>query len=199
MFFSPIPAHCSRPKAVANADIEAGDRAELHSRLRYSCKPGYKRKAGTSSLIQCILWNGSEARWTHPTLQCIRENLGEFGISPLQLPQCHLCQQHLMGWSHTPPGHQRTFQQRTHPRWDRARPRCPSHPRIMLQVGPIPNSPGLVLSTENLLFSLLSTLLFSEAAPSIHPFPTFAAQNFLFSPLFQFPSSPWPLPLVSWE
>uniref|UniRef100_A0A8C0U5K2 Sushi domain-containing protein n=1 Tax=Cyanistes caeruleus TaxID=156563 RepID=A0A8C0U5K2_CYACU len=71
-----IPA--PRPKAVANAHIEAGNRTELNSRLRYSCNPGYKRKAGTSSLIQCILWNGSEPRWTDPTLQCIRKsgNLG---------------------------------------------------------------------------------------------------------------------------
>ncbi|XP_023774679.1 interleukin-15 receptor subunit alpha [Cyanistes caeruleus] len=66
-------ARCSRPKAVANAHIEAGNRTELNSRLRYSCNPGYKRKAGTSSLIQCILWNGSEPRWTDPTLQCIRD------------------------------------------------------------------------------------------------------------------------------
>nr|XP_054486955.1 interleukin-15 receptor subunit alpha isoform X2 [Agelaius phoeniceus] len=65
--------HCSPPKAVANAHIDAGNRTELNSRLRYSCKPGYKRKAGTSSLIQCILWNGSQPRWTHPTLQCIRD------------------------------------------------------------------------------------------------------------------------------
>ncbi|XP_072774497.1 interleukin-15 receptor subunit alpha isoform X2 [Taeniopygia guttata] len=67
------PAHCSRPKAVANARIEVGNRSELNSRLRYSCNPGYKRKAGTSNLIQCILWNGSEPRWTDPTLQCIRD------------------------------------------------------------------------------------------------------------------------------
>uniref|UniRef100_A0A674G998 Sushi domain-containing protein n=1 Tax=Taeniopygia guttata TaxID=59729 RepID=A0A674G998_TAEGU len=60
-----------RPKAVANARIEVGNRTELNSRLRYSCNPGYKRKAGTSNLIQCILWNGSEPRWTDPTLQCI--------------------------------------------------------------------------------------------------------------------------------
>ncbi|RMB90271.1 hypothetical protein DUI87_33304 [Hirundo rustica rustica] len=40
-------ARCSRPKAVANAHIDAGNRTELNSRLRYSCKPGYKRKAGT--------------------------------------------------------------------------------------------------------------------------------------------------------
>ncbi|XP_071280332.1 interleukin-15 receptor subunit alpha isoform X2 [Agelaius tricolor] len=65
--------HCSPPKAVANAHIDAGSRTELNSRLRYSCKPGYKRKAGTSSLIQCILWNGSQPRWTDPTLQCIRD------------------------------------------------------------------------------------------------------------------------------
>uniref|UniRef100_A0A8C5TRY6 Sushi domain-containing protein n=1 Tax=Malurus cyaneus samueli TaxID=2593467 RepID=A0A8C5TRY6_9PASS len=62
------------PCAVANARIDAaGNGAELNSRLRYSCNPGYKRKAGTSSLIQCILWNGSEPRWTDPTLQCIRK------------------------------------------------------------------------------------------------------------------------------
>ncbi|XP_063253224.1 interleukin-15 receptor subunit alpha isoform X2 [Prinia subflava] len=66
-------ARCSRPKAVANAHIDAGSRTELNSLLRYSCNPGYKRKAGTSSLIQCILWNGSEPRWTLPTLQCIRD------------------------------------------------------------------------------------------------------------------------------
>ncbi|XP_056338277.1 interleukin-15 receptor subunit alpha isoform X2 [Oenanthe melanoleuca] len=66
-------AHCSPPKAVANAHIDAGNRTELNSRLRYSCNPGYKRRAGTSSLIQCVLWNGSEPRWTQPTLQCIRD------------------------------------------------------------------------------------------------------------------------------
>ncbi|XP_054149643.1 interleukin-15 receptor subunit alpha [Melozone crissalis] len=65
--------HCSPPKAVANAHIDAGHRTELNSRLRYSCNPGYKRKAGTSSLIQCVLWNGSQPRWTDPTLQCIRD------------------------------------------------------------------------------------------------------------------------------
>ncbi|XP_030917756.1 interleukin-15 receptor subunit alpha-like [Geospiza fortis] len=70
---APLPVHCSHPKAVANAHIDAGNHTELNSRLRYSCNPGYKRKAGTSSLIQCILWNGSEPRWTDPTLRCIRD------------------------------------------------------------------------------------------------------------------------------
>lgn len=123
--------------------------------------------------------------------------------APLQLPHGHL-----MGCPQTDPGHWRCFQHRTHPHWERAQPRCPSHPRIMPQVGPIPKgiqpSPGACFTHKGsfafpIEFSLLSNLLFSEAPPSIHPFPTFAAQNLLFSLLFQFPSSPWPLPSVSWE
>ncbi|XP_031961553.1 interleukin-15 receptor subunit alpha isoform X6 [Corvus moneduloides] len=81
---------CSRPKAVANAHIDAGNRMELNSLLRYSCNPGYKRKAGTSSLIQCILWNGSEPRWTDPTLQCIRDPaLSQESPSPELPPAPH--------------------------------------------------------------------------------------------------------------
>ncbi|XP_048156149.1 interleukin-15 receptor subunit alpha isoform X4 [Corvus hawaiiensis] len=82
---------CSRPKAVANAHIDAGNRTELNSLLRYSCNPGYKRKAGTSSLIQCILWNGSEPRWTDPTLQCIRDPaLSQETPSPELPPAPHM-------------------------------------------------------------------------------------------------------------
>ncbi|XP_042647979.1 interleukin-15 receptor subunit alpha isoform X2 [Tyto alba] len=66
------PARCSHPKDVANAHIDAGDNLLLNTRLRYTCNPGYKRKAGTSSLIQCILRDGSaEPDWTPITLQCI--------------------------------------------------------------------------------------------------------------------------------
>ncbi|XP_048156147.1 interleukin-15 receptor subunit alpha isoform X2 [Corvus hawaiiensis] len=87
----PIPVRCSRPKAVANAHIDAGNRTELNSLLRYSCNPGYKRKAGTSSLIQCILWNGSEPRWTDPTLQCIRDPaLSQETPSPELPPAPHM-------------------------------------------------------------------------------------------------------------
>ncbi|XP_010071361.1 PREDICTED: interleukin-15 receptor subunit alpha, partial [Pterocles gutturalis] len=65
---------CSRPKDVANAHIDVGNNTLLNARLRYTCNPGYKRKAGTSSLIQCVLRDGSaEPDWTHTTLQCIRD------------------------------------------------------------------------------------------------------------------------------
>ncbi|XP_054045052.1 interleukin-15 receptor subunit alpha [Rissa tridactyla] len=68
------PARCSHPKDVANAHIDVGNNTLLNARLRYTCNPGYKRKAGTSSLIQCILRDGStEPDWTHTTLQCIRD------------------------------------------------------------------------------------------------------------------------------
>lgn len=108
--------------------------------------------------------------------------------APLQLPHSHL-----MGCPQTDPGHRRRFQHRTHPHWERAQPRCPSRPRIMPQVGPIPKgiqpSPGACFTHKGsfafpMEFPLLSNLLFSEAPPSIHPFPTFAAQNLLFSLLF---------------
>ncbi|KAM4670900.1 interleukin-15 receptor subunit alpha isoform 2-T2 [Amazona ochrocephala] len=68
-----VPMQCSRPKDVANAHIDVGNTTPLNTRLRYTCNPGYKRKAGTSSLIQCILRDdSSEPAWTHTTLQCIR-------------------------------------------------------------------------------------------------------------------------------
>ncbi|XP_075370357.1 uncharacterized protein LOC142415618 [Mycteria americana] len=68
------PVRCSRPKDVANAHIDAGNNTLLNARLRYTCNPGYKRKAGTSSLIQCVLHDGSsEPNWTRTTLQCIRD------------------------------------------------------------------------------------------------------------------------------
>ncbi|POI30193.1 hypothetical protein CIB84_006057 [Bambusicola thoracicus] len=64
---------CGRPKDVANAIIDAGDTALLHTSLRYTCKLGYKRKAGTSTLIQCVLDHGKPV-WTSTELQCIRNN-----------------------------------------------------------------------------------------------------------------------------
>lgn len=63
---------CGRPKDVANAIINAGDTALVNTILRYTCKLGYKRKAGTSTLIQCILISDKPV-WTHTELQCIRD------------------------------------------------------------------------------------------------------------------------------
>ncbi|XP_059328932.1 interleukin-15 receptor subunit alpha [Ammospiza nelsoni] len=225
--FFPIPVHCSPPKAVANAHIDAGNRTELNSRLRYSCKPGYKRKAGTSSLIQCVLWNGSQPRWTDPTLQCIRDpalsreapgaasttqRAGTTSASPNSSPSPAPSQ------SPVPPAPDG-------PSPDGSRPpeMVPTPDTSTLGEGttplPIPpsdyaagwadcqgmpTSPGAwCIHKGSLTFPmellLLSDLLFSEAPPSIHPSPTFAAQHFLFSPLFQFPSGPWPLLLDSWR
>ncbi|XP_074759663.1 interleukin-15 receptor subunit alpha isoform X2 [Athene noctua] len=65
---------CSRPKDVANAHIDADNNLLLNTHLRYTCNPGYKRQAGTSSLIQCVLLEGSsEPDWTQTTLKCIRD------------------------------------------------------------------------------------------------------------------------------
>ncbi|KAM3673262.1 interleukin-15 receptor subunit alpha [Ammospiza maritima maritima] len=218
--------HCSPPKAVANAHIDAGNRTELNSRLRYSCKPGYKRKAGTSSLIQCVLWNGSQPRWTDPTLQCIRDpalsreapgaasttQRGTTSASPNSSPSPAPSQ------SPVPPAPDGPS-----PEGSRPPEMVPTPDTSTLGEGttplPIPpsdyaagwadcqgmpTSPGAwCIHKGSLAFPmellLLSDLLFSEAPPSIHPSPTFAAQHFLFSPLFQFPSGLWPLLLDSWR
>ncbi|KAM9205557.1 interleukin-15 receptor subunit alpha isoform 1-T1 [Mergus octosetaceus] len=75
---------CSRPKDVDNAHIDAGNNTQLHACLRYTCKPGYKRKAGTSGLIQCVL-HDSKPVWTPTRLQCIRDP-----ALPLQTPSPEL-------------------------------------------------------------------------------------------------------------
>ncbi|XP_035422497.1 interleukin-15 receptor subunit alpha-like isoform X1 [Cygnus atratus] len=75
---------CSRPKDVANAHIDVGNNTQLNACLRYTCKPGYKRKAGTSGLIQCVL-HDAKPIWTPTSLQCIRDP-----ALPLQTPSPEL-------------------------------------------------------------------------------------------------------------
>lgn len=54
------------------------------SRERYSCFSGFKRKAGTSSLTECVYnQTTGTARWTRPTLKCIREWLRPAGFEIL--------------------------------------------------------------------------------------------------------------------
>ncbi|XP_060048402.1 interleukin-15 receptor subunit alpha isoform X4 [Erinaceus europaeus] len=62
---------CPTPMSVAHADIQVKN-YHLHARERYTCKSGFKRKAGTSSLTQCVLNQTTNmAHWTPPNLQCI--------------------------------------------------------------------------------------------------------------------------------
>uniref|UniRef100_A0A8C8R671 Sushi domain-containing protein n=1 Tax=Pelusios castaneus TaxID=367368 RepID=A0A8C8R671_9SAUR len=63
---------CNMPKEVTNADIQVDDNYFLNARLRYTCKDGYKRKAGTSSLTVCIKDEITNTiQWTEPNIQCI--------------------------------------------------------------------------------------------------------------------------------
>ncbi|XP_006862854.1 PREDICTED: interleukin-15 receptor subunit alpha [Chrysochloris asiatica] len=64
---------CSTPTSVEHADIRVKSYS-LSSRERYICNSGFKRKAGTSSLTECVLnKNTNTAQWTTPNLKCIRD------------------------------------------------------------------------------------------------------------------------------
>nr|XP_039334494.1 interleukin-15 receptor subunit alpha isoform X4 [Saimiri boliviensis boliviensis] len=63
---------CPDPVSVEHADIQVKSYS-LHSRERYICNSGFKRKAGTSSLTECVLNKATNvAYWTTPSLKCIQ-------------------------------------------------------------------------------------------------------------------------------
>nr|XP_027800636.1 interleukin-15 receptor subunit alpha isoform X2 [Marmota flaviventris] len=62
---------CPTPMSVEHADIRVKSYT-LNSRERYVCNSGFKRKAGTSSLTECVLNKTTNtAHWTTPSLKCI--------------------------------------------------------------------------------------------------------------------------------
>uniref|UniRef100_A0A8C7APW6 Interleukin-15 receptor subunit alpha n=1 Tax=Neovison vison TaxID=452646 RepID=A0A8C7APW6_NEOVI len=63
---------CPPPMSVEHADIRVKSYS-LKSRERYTCNSGFKRKAGTSSLTECVLNETTNiAHWTIPNLKCIK-------------------------------------------------------------------------------------------------------------------------------
>nr|XP_055187108.1 interleukin-15 receptor subunit alpha isoform X3 [Nyctereutes procyonoides] len=64
---------CPPPTSVEHADIQVKSYS-VSSKERYSCNSGFKRKAGTSSLTECVLNKTTNtAHWTIPSLKCIRD------------------------------------------------------------------------------------------------------------------------------
>ncbi|XP_053428184.1 interleukin-15 receptor subunit alpha isoform X1 [Nycticebus coucang] len=64
---------CPAPTSVEHADIRVKSYT-VHSRERYVCNTGFKRKAGTSSLTECVFNNTTNTtHWTTPNLKCIRD------------------------------------------------------------------------------------------------------------------------------
>uniref|UniRef100_A0A8D2B6H2 Interleukin-15 receptor subunit alpha n=1 Tax=Sciurus vulgaris TaxID=55149 RepID=A0A8D2B6H2_SCIVU len=64
---------CPTPVAVEHADIRVKSHS-VNSRERYVCNSGFKRKAGTSSLTECVFNKTTNTtHWTTPSLRCIRD------------------------------------------------------------------------------------------------------------------------------
>uniref|UniRef100_A0A8C5YAB3 Interleukin-15 receptor subunit alpha n=1 Tax=Microcebus murinus TaxID=30608 RepID=A0A8C5YAB3_MICMU len=79
--FSSLPSTltgitCPTPTSVEHAGIRVKSYS-VHSRERYVCNSGFKRKAGTSSLTQCMFNETTQtAHWTAPNLKCITSSPG---------------------------------------------------------------------------------------------------------------------------
>ncbi|XP_072510337.1 interleukin-15 receptor subunit alpha isoform X2 [Notamacropus eugenii] len=64
---------CPTPRSVEHANIQVKSHS-VKSRERYVCNSGFKRQAGTSNLIRCVLdQNLNTAHWTETNLKCIRD------------------------------------------------------------------------------------------------------------------------------
>ena len=53
LFYASVGITCPTPTSVEHADIQVKSYS-INSRERYVCNSGFKRKAGTSSLTQCV-------------------------------------------------------------------------------------------------------------------------------------------------
>ncbi|XP_031215008.1 interleukin-15 receptor subunit alpha isoform X2 [Mastomys coucha] len=63
---------CPTPISIEHADIRVKNYS-VNSRERYVCNSGFKRKAGTSTLTECVInKNTNVAHWTTPSLKCIK-------------------------------------------------------------------------------------------------------------------------------
>ncbi|XP_060228346.1 interleukin-15 receptor subunit alpha isoform X2 [Meriones unguiculatus] len=63
---------CPTPISVEHAEIRVKNYS-VNSRERYVCNSGFKRKAGTSTLTECVMnKNTNTAHWTTPNLKCIK-------------------------------------------------------------------------------------------------------------------------------
>ncbi|GAB5573271.1 interleukin-15 receptor subunit alpha isoform X1 [Prionailurus iriomotensis] len=81
---------CPPPTSVEHADIRVKS-YKLNSTERYTCNTGFKRKAGTSTLTECVLNKTTNtAHWTIPNLKCIRDpSLTHLKPSSTEMPAGH--------------------------------------------------------------------------------------------------------------
>lgn len=78
LIYTSVGITCPTPTSVEHADIQVKNYS-INSRERYVCNSGFKRKAGTSSLTQCVFNETAKvAHWTTPNLKCISKWLSQY-------------------------------------------------------------------------------------------------------------------------